>query len=350
MKYVISAGVAGGLILGCIFFVGAQRTVDSLAAEKSVTVRHSGYVTASSSNSGAKSSDKENVSGSLTVGSDLASKLEQEKLLDTQMASVRIHESINEIVQVLKVKGIELPAHLLERMRANSLSDEALAELLRYVSSALPEGEVDFRKQTLGFGMGYAELSKLYADRSFVTGLNYDQELIGNPQIYKDISVDELDSLMARGTILPAGVVDHITKYQRADLLHHLREKGYLSDLNYISPYTHRNAVEEFSEQYASGQLNAANAGQSLEYLDQLLAVGVILNPNDNTRDALDYAFQNLSATNAGRISLLTKKLIDAGFKIEDSHIELIKHFKATHPGEYEQYMQSIVSTFSKTL
>lgn len=354
MKYLI---VVFLLILGYVFYLyRGDEKVDYVTTAKIELdeAKQSSLISSVVENQLISSLDNRSLDDNL-ITSSLDVKLKNEKKLDALKASEKLNENIQTIVLELKAKGIDLPSDLLERMNDNILTDADFKLLMERVSRALPEGEVEFRKSTLGFGMGFDELNRLYSERSKITGLNYDQEMIGNPQIYKDISIDEIDALLSKGSVLPAGVINHISKYQRTDLLNHLHENGYLSDLNYVSPHTHRNAVEEFVDQYTSAAPNASDstaidAAKSLEYLDHLLGAGVALSPNDNTRDALDFAIQNMSATNAGKVAVLVQKLLDAGLKVDASHIELLKQFQNSHPIEYDQYVRPVVGGYSKLL
>ena len=347
MKYFLAIIL---LVLGYIFFSSYSKS-DFLTAGKTVSNNDNQSSAASSPNEGQPISDLNEPSAEENVvTSALEAKLNHEKKLDASMQSEILNENVQTIIVELKAKGIELPADLLARMRKNDLTEEDLGLLMEYVSSVLPEGEVEFRKQTLGFDMGFDELSQLYTERSKTTGLNYDQEMLGNSQIYKDISVDELDALLAKGNILPAGIINHISKYQRADLLKNLHDKGYLNNVNYVNPYTHRNALEEFVNQYTSSAGGAVDGAKSVNYIDQLLAVGAAPSTNDNTRDALDFALQNMSTTNTDKVIDVVQKLLNAGLKIEASHVELLKQFQGSHPAEYDQYVLPVVRDYSKVL
>ena len=273
-------------------------------------------------------------------------KLARERELDSKLAAENLSETIKQIIIEMKSKGVELPEHLLKKLESNELSPSDFAEIKNYVDKALPPGEAEFRKKMLGYGMSYAELKTAYTERSLITGINYDQEMINNASIYKEITYNELKTFLNKGNRLPSNIVTALAGAQRIDLLESLYGDGYVTELDYVNPYTHRNALEDFVDGYINSPKDMS-ANQAIKAIDMILHLGVNPVPQDGTRDALDYALGNISDSNAESIALISKKLIESGVGFQNSHIYLLQKFKIDFPKIYDQYFQSYFDQYS---
>jgi hypothetical protein len=219
-------------------------------------------------------------------------------------------------------------------MLANTLAKDDWDILSALMERALSQEE-NF-KASLGEHITFESLKNAFHTRTKTTGYYYGNDLLEEPVSYRNTTFEDIKGILDTGAQLPENLMEHIVNEGNFELAVTLQKNGYNFNVNYVNGYTTQNSLELLISNITEHPYLYANYDEKAS-IDTLLALGVSTINTDGTRDALDYALQNMTPDNYSKKISIAEKLIQSGFRVEESHLYFLREFNKNYPDSFEK-------------